>query len=70
MRRPYKPSEEKTKLEETVISCFNHVTVSSIARMMSLSYIKVYAIIQKYDLEIEVSKKRTYPYEKRKNKQN
>lgn len=71
MRRAYKPSEEKTKLEQAVISCFKHVTVSSIGKMMNLSYNKIYSIISKYDLEIEISKKRTYPYERKiKNKQN
>jgi len=71
MRRAYKPSEEKTKLEQTVISCFKHVTVSSISRMMNLSYSKIYSIICKYDLKIEILKKRTYPYERKiKNKQN
>ena len=71
MRRAYKPSEKQTKLEQTVISCFKHVTVSSIGRMMNLSYSKVYSIIKKHDLEIFISKKRTYPYERKtKNKQN
>jgi len=61
----YRVKPKAKRIENLIIACHQHVNVASIARMLGLSYIFVYSILNKHELDV-VNKNyhRLHPYKK------